>query len=89
MDRAPHPNAAKLFLNWWLTQEGQTAYNTLTDGNPPPSLRVDVPVGVTLPQEQRIDGVAYHMSSLDVNLPDLRVEAIEFAQRIFLEEREG
>lgn len=21
----PHPNAAKLFLNWWYTQEGQTA----------------------------------------------------------------
>ena len=89
MDRAPHPNSAKLFLNWWLTQEGQTAYNTLVAGNPPPSLRIDVPMGVTLPQEQRIDGVAYRMSSLDVNLPDLREEAIEFAQRIFLEGRDG
>ena len=89
MDRAPHPNAAKLFLNWWLTREGQTAYNTLVDGNPPPSLRIDVPIGVTLPREQRIDGVAYHMSSLDVNLPDLRAEAIEFAQRVFLEARGG
>ena len=29
MDRAPSPNAAKLFLNWFLTQEGQTAYHTL------------------------------------------------------------
>jgi iron(III) transport system substrate-binding protein len=26
MDRAPHPNAAKLYLNWLLSQEGQTDY---------------------------------------------------------------
>ena len=90
MDRAPHPNAAKLFLNWWLTEEGQTAYNTLVaGGGQPPSLRDDVPPGVTLPQERRIPGVAYHMSSLDVNLRDRRLEAIEFAQRTFLEGREG
>lgn len=23
---SPHPNAAKLFANWWLTQEGQTVF---------------------------------------------------------------
>ena len=26
MNRAPHPNAAKLFLNWFLAKEGQTAW---------------------------------------------------------------
>ena len=25
VDRAPNPNAAKLFVNWWYTKEGQTA----------------------------------------------------------------
>ena len=35
MDRAPHPNAAKLFANWWLTKEGQTAYN-MAGNSPPP-----------------------------------------------------
>ena len=85
MDRAPHPNAAKLFLNWWLTQEGQTAYNTLTTTPPPPSLRTDVPQGVTLPNEQRVPGALYEMAALDTSLPDLREEATEFAQRIFLE----
>ncbi len=28
-NRAPHPNAAKLFINWILTKEGQTAWSTL------------------------------------------------------------
>ncbi len=87
MDRAPHPNAAKLFANWWLTKEGQTAYN-MAGNLPPPSLRVDVPPGETDPAGRRIQGAVYEMSSLDVNLPDRRAEAIDFAQRIFLEGRE-
>ena len=85
MDRPPNPNAAKLFLNWFLTQEGQTAYHTLSAVAPNPSLREDVPVGLTLPRERRDPGTVYEMSSLDTSLPDLRAEAIEFAQRIFLE----
>ena len=86
MDRAPHPNAAKLFVNWWLTKEGQTAYNTLvTGGGQPPSLREDVPPGVTLPQERRDPGAVYIMGSLDTSLPDRTLEAVDFAQRIFLE----
>ena len=88
MDRAPHPNAAKLLLNWWLTQEGQTAYNTMSASAPPASLRDDVPLGVTPPGERRMPGVAYEMSSLDTSLPDRRLEAVDFAQRIFLEGRE-
>ena len=86
LDRAPHPNAAKLWLNWWLTQEGQTAYNTLfAGGGQAPSLREDVPPGVTLPQQRRIPGAVYAMASLDTSLPDLTLEAVDFAQRVFLE----
>ena len=85
MDRPPNPNAAKLFLNWFLTQEGQTALHTLYTTPPNPSLREDVPLGNTLPQERRVPGSAYEMASLDTSLPDLRAEAIEFAQRTFLE----
>lgn len=28
MNRAPHPNAAKVFINWLLDKEGQTAWST-------------------------------------------------------------
>ena len=85
LDRPPNPNAAKLFLNWFLTQEGQTAYQTLSAVAPNPSLREDVPVGATLLRERRDPGTVYEMSSLDTSLPDLRVEAVDFAQRTFLE----
>ena len=85
MDRPPNPNAAKLFLNWFLTLEGQTAYHTVFGSVPNPSLREDVPPGKTDPSERRQPGVVYEMSSLDTSLPDLRAEAIEFAQRTFLE----
>ncbi len=30
MKNPPHPNAAKVFLNWMLMREGQTAYNSAT-----------------------------------------------------------
>ena len=86
VDRAPHPNVAKLFANWWLTREAQTAYNTLVrGGGQPPSLREDVPPGVTLPQERREPGTVYIMGSLDTSLPDRTLEAVDFAQRAFLE----
>lgn len=40
-NRAPHPNAAKLFINWLLTKEGQTAWATNVRRN---SARTDIPI---------------------------------------------
>jgi ABC-type Fe3+ transport system substrate-binding protein len=42
VNNAPHPNAAKVFINWLLTKEGQTAWITNTQTN---SRRKDVPPG--------------------------------------------
>ena len=44
VDKVPHPNARKLFLNWFLTKEGQTAMHVLADPDSPtnPTLRADV-----------------------------------------------
>jgi iron(III) transport system substrate-binding protein len=39
LNRAPHPNAAKVFVNWLLTKQGQTAYSV---GMEQPSRRLDV-----------------------------------------------
>ena len=39
-NRAPHPNAAKLYINWLLSKEGQAGY---TVGADLPSNRVDTP----------------------------------------------
>lgn len=40
VNRAPHPNAAMVFLNWLLTKEGQTAWSK---GMGYVSRRLDVP----------------------------------------------
>lgn len=39
VNRAPHPNAAKLFINWLLTKEGQSSYVKVFGS---PSARLDV-----------------------------------------------
>jgi ABC-type Fe3+ transport system substrate-binding protein len=40
LNQAPHPNAARVFVNWLLTQEGQLAFSTAMNA---PSRRLDVP----------------------------------------------
>jgi hypothetical protein len=60
IDRGPNPNTTKLWINWLLTQEGQTQRHLLALENPSPSLRNDVTeMGNTLPQERRQEGVQY------------------------------
>ncbi|MBI4287637.1 MAG: extracellular solute-binding protein [Chloroflexi bacterium] len=39
----PHPNAARLFANWWLSQEGQSVY---TKAKGAPTIRKDVKGGL-------------------------------------------
>ncbi|HEY7064151.1 MAG TPA: extracellular solute-binding protein [Chloroflexota bacterium] len=41
VNRPPHPNARKLFLNWLLTPEGQVTISTAIQSN---SARLDVPI---------------------------------------------
>lgn len=40
---APHPNAAKLFANWWLSKEGQDIYARVKGA---PTIRKDVQAGL-------------------------------------------
>jgi iron(III) transport system substrate-binding protein len=40
VNRAPHPNATRVYLNWLLSREGQTAWSRAS-GNP--SRRLDIP----------------------------------------------
>jgi len=42
-NRRPHPNAARVFMNWLLSREGQTSWVTHIEGRN--SRRQDVPVG--------------------------------------------
>ena len=46
MDHPAHPNAAKLFANWMLMKDGQTALNQYTQRPDRLGLRNDVPQGI-------------------------------------------
>ncbi|MBI4334314.1 MAG: extracellular solute-binding protein [Chloroflexi bacterium] len=54
--KAPHPNAAKLFINWLLSREGQTIYGK-AQGTP--SNRMDVATDHLPPIKIRQPGVNY------------------------------
>lgn len=54
--KAPHPNAAKVFVNWVLTREGQVLISRIYRGQ---SARVDVPVDFMPPEYLRQEGIKY------------------------------
>ncbi len=60
----PHPNAARLFANWLLSREGQTALQRAanTPTNSEESLRNDIAKDMVRPDVRRVDGVKYLMA---------------------------
>lgn len=59
---APHPNAAKVFINWFLSREGQlTLQRALAKASDeaPDSLRIDIPKDDVPAENRRVDGVKY------------------------------
>ena len=70
MNRAPHPNAAKVFINWLLSREGQTLFQKVmtVPGDARDSRRVDVPKDHIPPDEQRRDKMTY----FDTDDPDTK-----------------
>jgi iron(III) transport system substrate-binding protein len=68
VNRAPHPNAAKVFINWLLSRKGQIALqkNMLNTENPADSLRIDIPKDDVPLLSRRVDGVKY----LDTSRPE-------------------
>jgi iron(III) transport system substrate-binding protein len=61
MNRAPHPNAAKVFINWFLSREGQEAFQRVQfqARNPVDSLRIDVVKDYIPVADRRVEGVRY------------------------------
>lgn len=57
MDKPAHPNAAKVFINWLLSREGQMAVQKEGESND--SLRVDIPKTEVRPMVRRKDGAKY------------------------------
>jgi iron(III) transport system substrate-binding protein len=58
----PNPNAAKVFINWFLTRRGQIAmqkYNDLYGEDAPNSRRIDIPKDMLVPTNRMIPGKKY------------------------------
>ena len=70
MNRAPHPNAAKVFINWLLSREGQTLFQKVMSqpGDARNSRRADVPKDHIPADEQRRDKMIY----FDTDDPDTK-----------------
>jgi iron(III) transport system substrate-binding protein len=69
MDRAPHPSAAKLYVNWLLSREAQAEWSTKTNHN---SRRIDVkqvapalfpPAGAAVIDTQSEAQIAMHVEA--------------------------
>jgi iron(III) transport system substrate-binding protein len=59
---APHPNAAKVFINWFLSRRGQIAlqkYEDLYGEHPPNSRRIDIPKDDLPPSSRLVEGRRY------------------------------
>jgi iron(III) transport system substrate-binding protein len=75
MDRAPHPNAAKLYINWLLSKEGQTEYGRT--GHNSRRLDVEHPAPQMLPRE----GVRYVDDQNEEHIPS-REQAAGLAKQL-------
>ena len=73
INNAPHPNAAKVFINWFLSREGQTVWQETMNvkvAEPSDSMRIDIPKDKVLPSARREEGKKYRVTGfLDPDPP--------------------
>lgn len=69
LNNAPHPNAAKVFINWFLSREGQLTLQKAvptTGRDAPDSRRIDISKDSVSPRNRRIPGGRY----MDLETPE-------------------
>jgi ABC-type Fe3+ transport system substrate-binding protein len=80
---APHPNAAKLFVNWFLSKEGQTLTHTLIPAIDRQSLRTDLPIGEVSPDQRRVPGKEYAFPDADPGMGAKQEEVQKWVMKIW------
>jgi len=66
VNQAPHPNAARVYINWVLSREGQIAYQKAIET---PSLRMDVPRDGVMLDDVPDPAVHYEVTQHERYLP--------------------
>ena len=64
LNRAPHPNAAKVFINWYLSRQGQTVWQKVMNKKEleaSESMRSDIAKDDVLPEGRRVEGKEYQV----------------------------
>lgn len=79
INRAPHPNAVKVYVNWLLSREGQTLFSEATGSQ---SARVDVPTSHLAAHATRQSGVNYFLSDTE-EFALTQLETAKIALEIF------
>ena len=83
LNRAPHPNAAKLFVNWFLSREGQLAVQNISAKKPEgvDSRRIDIPKDMIPPDFRRSEKRKF----FDMDAPDHRNDrpALKFINSVW------
>lgn len=80
----PHPNAAKLWVNWFLSKEGATAMHELSESAVSPTLRLDVTSwGKTDEFARRIEGKDYFFFGSDPQYTVRREEGFAYLEATY------
>ena len=80
INKAPHPNAAKVYINWLLSNEGQTAYVGATGYL---SRRLDVPQEIVAEHSRMQPGVIYDTENYKEDVVKRKDEVAQVLQKYF------
>jgi iron(III) transport system substrate-binding protein len=86
VNRRPHPNATRLFLNWFLSKEGQTVILTKSTRAADQTFRIDIDVKEmvkVIPAEMRRPGIEYLTLAHDPVVQKERVAALKNAEKLY------
>ena len=74
INNAPNPNAARVFVNWFLSRNGQTVWQAVMNTKvmePSDSMRIDIAKDKVAPPARREEGRKYRITGfLDPDPPE-------------------
>jgi len=88
VNRRPHPYATKLFVNWFLSREGQTIMQTMSDRTPDQSFRNDITeLGKVSPAEVRRPDIDYMTFAHDPSVAKKQIWFLKNAEKLYRQSR--